>query len=71
MGKTQLSMLGTATKHEREGVDKGTKEKEQHKRGKHKQKRKKNTRTGRKMREKRHIRAWSFKDKAGFEKLPT
>jgi hypothetical protein len=38
MGKTQLSMLGTATKHEREGVDKGTKKKEQHKRGKHKQK---------------------------------
>jgi hypothetical protein len=57
MGKTQLSMLHTATKHEREGVDKGTKKKEQHKRRKHKQKRKKNTRTGRKKREKRHIRA--------------
>jgi hypothetical protein len=57
MGKTQLSMLGTATKHEREGVDKGTKKKEQHKRRKHEQKRNKNTRTEWKKREKRHIRA--------------
>jgi hypothetical protein len=57
MGKTQLSMLGTATKHEREGVDKGTKKKEQHKRRKNEQKRNKNTRTEWKKREKRHIRA--------------
>jgi hypothetical protein len=56
MGKTQLSMLGSATKHER-GVDKGTKKKEQHKRRKNEQKRNKNTRTEWKKREKRHIRA--------------
>lgn len=66
MGKTQLSMLGTATKHEREGVDKGTKEKEQHKRGKHKQKRKKNTRTGRKKREKKTHKGMVNLGQSGF-----